>query len=57
MVGTNKFTGVNSIKFNRAFSNDDDCYQYLEEIKWEGIFDNLIKMMVKYKSIRLNTID
>lgn len=35
MGRTNKFTGVNSIKFNRAFSNDDDCYQYLADIKWD----------------------
>ena len=35
MGRTNKFSGVNSIKFNRAFSNDDDCYQYLAEIKWD----------------------
>ncbi|MDA3816654.1 MAG: IS1595 family transposase, partial [Prolixibacteraceae bacterium] len=35
MGSTNKFIGVNSIKFNRAFSNDEDCYHYLAEIKWE----------------------
>lgn len=31
----NRFTGVNSIKFNRAFATDDDCYRYLADIKWE----------------------
>jgi hypothetical protein len=29
-----KFSGVNSIKFNRMFQSDDDCYRYLSEIKW-----------------------
>jgi hypothetical protein len=31
----NKFEGVNSIKFNRFFQSDDDCYRYLSEIKWD----------------------
>jgi hypothetical protein len=30
----NQFRGVNSIKFNKAFSTDEDCYRYLAEIKW-----------------------
>jgi len=30
----NQFKGVNSIKFHNAFSTDEDCYQYLSEIKW-----------------------
>lgn len=30
----NQFKGVNSIKFNKTFSTDDDCYRYLAEIKW-----------------------
>ena len=29
-----QFTGVNSIKFNRYFQKEDDCYRYLSEIKW-----------------------
>ena len=29
-----KFDGVNSIKFNRYFQSDEDCYRYLSEIKW-----------------------
>jgi hypothetical protein len=29
-----KFEGVNSIKFNRRFQNDEDCYRYLAEVKW-----------------------
>jgi hypothetical protein len=32
----NKFEGVNSIKFNRYFQNDADCYRYLSEIKWSS---------------------
>jgi hypothetical protein len=28
------FVGVNSIKFNRQFNSDSDCYQYLASIKW-----------------------
>jgi len=30
-----KFTGVNSITFNRQFKNDNDCYEYLSSVKWE----------------------
>ncbi len=25
---------MNSIKFNRYFKNDEDCYRYLSEVKW-----------------------
>lgn len=28
------FKGVNSIKFNRTFKTDDDCYRYIASIKW-----------------------
>lgn len=31
----NKFIGVNSIKFNRYFQSDDDCYNYLADVKWK----------------------
>lgn len=30
------FRGVNSIKFNRRFKNDNDCMAYLSDIKWDG---------------------
>jgi hypothetical protein len=30
-----KFVGVNSITFNRTFQADDDCLQYLSDLKWE----------------------
>lgn len=30
------FQGVNSIKFNKFFQTDDDCFKYLSKIKWEG---------------------
>lgn len=30
-----KFAGVNSIKFNRHFKDDADCYKYLASIKWD----------------------
>ena len=29
-----KFVGVNSIKFNRQFKSDSDCYEYLASLKW-----------------------
>ena len=29
-----QFKGVNSIKFYKAFSTDEDCYRYLADIKW-----------------------
>lgn len=31
-----QFVGVNSIKFNRNFQRDEDCYRYLSEIKWSS---------------------
>jgi transposase-like protein len=34
MEKRNKFEGVNSIKFNKYFQTDDDCYRYLSEVKW-----------------------
>lgn len=34
MDNRNKFKGVNSIKFNRYFQGDDNCYRYLSEVKW-----------------------
>lgn len=30
-----KFAGVNSITFNQTFQADDDCLQYLSDLKWE----------------------
>jgi len=30
-----KFEGVNSIKFNRYFQSDDDCFRYLSDVKWD----------------------
>lgn len=30
-----KYEGVNSIKFNKYFKEEDDCYRYLASIKWE----------------------
>lgn len=34
----NKFKGVNSIKFYKEFSTDEDCFRYLADIKWNGVF-------------------
>ena len=34
MVDRNIFRGVNSIKFNQRFKDDNDCLAYLAEIKW-----------------------
>jgi hypothetical protein len=36
MIAREKFTGVNSITFNRRFKDDNDCYEYLSLVKWEG---------------------
>jgi ISXO2-like transposase domain len=30
-----KFVGVNSIKFNRQFKEDSNCFEYLSGVKWE----------------------
>lgn len=34
MTERNIFRGVNSIKFNRRFKDDNDCLEYLAEVKW-----------------------
>jgi len=31
-----RFIGVNSIKFNRYFQTEEDCYRYMSEIKWSS---------------------
>lgn len=35
MEKRDKFTGMNSIKFNRYFKTDEDCQKYIADIKWE----------------------
>lgn len=34
MLTRERFIGVNSIKFNKRFKDDIDCYKYLASIKW-----------------------
>jgi hypothetical protein len=34
MTERNVFRGVNSIKFNQRFKDDNDCLEYLADIKW-----------------------
>lgn len=34
MTDSKNFIGVNSIKFNQRFKNNDDCLEYLSELKW-----------------------
>lgn len=34
MSARDKFQGVNSIKFNRTFNNDEACFRYIASIKW-----------------------
>lgn len=34
MVDENIFRGVNSIKFNQRFKDDNDCLNYLSDLKW-----------------------
>jgi len=38
MSARDKFTGVNSITFNKRFKDDLVCYEYLSLIKWENGF-------------------
>lgn len=38
MIAREKFTGVNSITFNKKFKDNKDCYQYLSEVKWQEGF-------------------
>ena len=35
MEKRDKFTGMNSIKFNRYFKTEEDCLKYISDIKWE----------------------
>jgi len=55
-----RFAGVNSIKFNRHFQNDEDCYldeyhfRYNRRNNMEAIFDLLMRRMVYYEPKRLN---
>jgi len=35
MEKRDRFVCVNSIKFNKRFGSDDDCYLYLSTLKWE----------------------
>jgi transposase-like protein len=35
MEKRDKFTGMNSIKFNQYFKTDEDCQKYIADIKWE----------------------
>ena len=39
MAERDKFFGVNSIKFNKYFKDDNDCLKYLANIKWENGFE------------------
>jgi transposase-like protein len=34
-----QYKGVNSIKFNRHFQSDEDCYLYISEIKWSSGYE------------------
>jgi hypothetical protein len=36
MTERNIFRGVNSIKFNQRFKDDNDCLGYLAEVKWQN---------------------
>ena len=36
MTERNIFRGVNSIKFNQRFKDDNDCLEYLAEVKWHN---------------------
>jgi hypothetical protein len=36
MTERNIFRGVNSIKFNQRFKDDNDCLEYLAEVKWQN---------------------
>jgi len=38
MIAREKYTGVNSITFNKKFKNDGNCYEYLSLVKWEDVF-------------------
>jgi len=38
MTEQNIYKGVNSIKFNQRFKNDNDCLEYISSIKWSDGF-------------------
>jgi hypothetical protein len=35
MENRDKFTGMNSIKFNQHFKTEEDCLKYIADLKWE----------------------
>ena len=37
MEKRNKFTGMNSIKFNKHFKTDEDCQNYVADIMWNEV--------------------
>lgn len=39
MAERDSFVGVNSIKFNQRFKTEDDCREYLADIKWESGYE------------------
>ena len=38
MTERNIFRGVNSIKFNQRFKDDNDCLEYLAVVKWQNCY-------------------
>ena len=48
-----KYKGVNSIRFNKQYQTDDDCYKYLSEIKWQsGYICNKCGHSKSYKGVK-----
>ncbi len=43
-----KYSGVNSIKFNQQFKTDEDCYSYIAAIKWENGYECRKCSNIKY---------
>ncbi|MDD4592297.1 MAG: IS1595 family transposase [Parabacteroides sp.] len=37
-MGKGLYMGTNSIEFHRRFQSDDDCYEYLSELKWSQAY-------------------
>jgi len=48
MEKRDKFTGMNSIKFNQYFKTEEDCLQYIAETKWAQGYKCLNCGCIKY---------
>ncbi len=57
MADSNIFRGVNSIKFNQRFKDDNDCLDYLSQIKWENGFVCKDVKTINFVTVKIHIIE